>query len=639
MHPFKKPIIKHSMSEKKLNLLADFPAVSAQEWMDKITADLKGADFNKRLVWKTNEGFNVMPFYRAEDIENFPTTDVKPGGFPYVRGTKANNDWLVRQNIVVNDAREANKKALDILNKGVNSLGFKVDKHALSPEYIALLLNGINAECVELNFQTCVRKSAYLMDLLVDYFTAQKYDVLKLEGSVNFDPMNSMQLKGKKLAKDDVMEMAKNIVLSAARLPFYRVIGVNAVSHNNAGAFAAQELGYALAWGNEYLSSLTDRGVDTSLAAKKIKFNFGVGGNYFMEIAKFRAAKWLWALIVEAYQPACRRENCELTRNGLCYCSMKMRLHAETSSFNKTIFDAHVNMLRTQTEAMSASLGGVNSLTVLPFDASFKSGDEFSERIARNQQLLLKEESNFDKITDPAGGSYYIETLTKELAAQAWKIFLETEDRGGFFAAIQDGSVQADLKATADKRLRDVSSRREVLLGTNQFPNFNEIAGKKAAPAAGCGCNDGAATLPVVRAAQEFEALRFATEAATKRPVVFMLTIGNLAMRLARAQFSSNFFACAGYEIIDNLGFATVEEGVTAAREKNADIIVVCSSDEEYAEYGIQAITATKGREILVIAGAPACAEELKAAGVEHFINVKTNVLDALKGFNALLNI
>jgi methylmalonyl-CoA mutase len=627
------------MSEKKLNLLADFPAVSAQEWMDKITADLKGADFNKRLVWKTNEGFNVMPFYRAEDIENFPTTDVKPGGFPYVRGTKANNDWLVRQNIVVNDAREANKKALDILNKGVNSLGFKVDKHALSPEYIALLLNGINAECVELNFQTCVRKSAYLMDLLVDYFTAQKYDVLKLEGSVNFDPMNSMQLKGKKLAKDDVMEMAKNIVLSAARLPFYRVIGVNAVSHNNAGAFAAQELGYALAWGNEYLSSLTDRGVDTSLAAKKIKFNFGVGGNYFMEIAKFRAAKWLWALIVETYQPACRRENCELTRNGLCYCSMKMRLHAETSSFNKTIFDAHVNMLRTQTEAMSASLGGVNSLTVLPFDASFKSGDEFSERIARNQQLLLKEESNFDKITDPAGGSYYIETLTKELAAQAWKIFLETEDRGGFFAAIQDGSVQADLKATADKRLRDVSSRREVLLGTNQFPNFNEIAGKKAAPAAGCGCNDGAATLPVVRAAQEFEALRFATEAATKRPVVFMLTIGNLAMRLARAQFSSNFFACAGYEIIDNLGFATVEEGVAAARVKNADIIVVCSSDEEYAEYGIQAIHATKGKEILVIAGAPACAEELKAAGVEHFINVKTNVLDALKGFNALLNI
>lgn len=639
MQPFKKPIIKHSMSEKKLNLLADFPAVSAQEWMDKITADLKGADFNKRLVWKTNEGFNVMPFYRAEDIENLPTTDVKPGGFPYVRGTKANNDWFVRQNIVVTEVKEANKKALDILNKGVNSLGFKVDKNALSPDYIASLLEGINAECVELNFQTCVRKSGYLVELLVEYFTAKQYDVLKLEGSINFDPMNSMQLRGKKLAKDDVMEMAKNIVLSAARLPFYRVIGVNAVSHNNAGAFAAQELGYALAWGNEYLSSLTERGVDTSLAAKKIKFNFGVGGNYFMEIAKFRAAKWLWALIVEAYQPACRRDNCEFTRNGLCYCSMKMRLHAETSAFNKTIFDAHVNLLRTQTEAMSASLGGVNSLTVLPFDTAFKAGDEFSERIARNQQLLLKEESNFDKITDPAGGSYYIETLTKELAAQAWKLFLEIEDKGGFFAAIQDGSIQADLKATSDKRLKDVASRREVLLGTNQFPNFNEVAGQKVVQATGCGCNDGAETLPVVRAAQEFEALRFATEAASKRPTVFMLTIGNLAMRLARAQFSSNFFACAGYGIIDNLGFATVEEGIAAAREVKADIIVLCSSDDEYAEYGIQAINQTKGKEILVIAGAPACTDDLKAAGVEHFINVKTNVLDALKGFNTLLNI
>ena len=639
MHSFKKPIIKHSMSEKKLNLLADFPAVSTQEWKDKITADLKGADFNKRLVWKTNEGFNVMPFYRAEDIENFPTTEVQPGGFPYVRGTKTNNEWFVRQNIVVKDVKEANAKALDILNKGVNSLGFKVDKTAISPEFIAALLEGINAECVELNFQTCVRKSSYLMDLLINYYTEKQYDVLKLEGSINFDPMNSMQLRGKNLSKEEVMEMAKTIVLSAARLPFYRVIGVNAVSHNNAGAFAAQELGYALAWGNEYLSSLVEAGVDTALAAKKIKFNFGVGSNYFMEIAKFRAAKWLWALIVEAYQPACRRDNCELTQNGICFCAMKMRLHAETSEFNKTIYDSHVNLLRTQTEAMSASLGGVNSLTVLPFDIAYQQSNEISERIARNQQLLLKEESNFDKIIDPAGGSYYVETLTTELASQAWKLFLEIEDKGGFFAAIKDGTVQKAIKSTADNRLKNVASRREILLGTNQFPNFSEIAGKKVTPKADCGCNDGHTMLPNVRAAQEFESLRFATEAAARRPKVFMLTIGSLAMRLARAQFSSNLFACAGYEIVDNLGFKTVEEGVEAARKVEADIIVLCSSDDEYVEFGVQAINLTKGNEILVVAGAPACTDDLKAAGVEHFISVKTNVLEALKGFNSLLNI
>ena len=627
------------MSEKKINLLADFPAISTQEWMDKVTADLKGADFNKRLVWKTNEGFNVLPFYRAEDIEGFPTTNVKPGAFPYVRGTKTNNDWYVRQDLDVKDVKAANAKALSILNKGVNSLGFNLKKEEVSPEYIALLLEGINAECVELNFRICVSKSVYLLDLLFNYFTEKQYDILKLEGSVNFDPINKMMLKGKKFQQSTVIEMAKNTVISAARLPFYRVIGVNAISLSNAGAYAAQELGYALAWGNEYLSSLVEAGVDTSLAAKKIKFNFGTGSNYFMEIAKFRAAKWLWALIVEAYQPVCRRENCELTRNGICYCATKMRLHAETSGFNKTIFDAHVNMLRTQTEAMSASLGGVNSLTVLPFDSTFRSSDEFSERIARNQQLLLKEESNFDKVIDPAGGSYYIETLTKELASQAWKIFLSVEEEGGFFRAIENGSVQKAVSETATNRLKQVASRREILLGTNQFPNFNEVAGQKKAEKEGCGCNEGFGTLPAVRAAQEFEDLRFATEAAVKRPKVFMLTIGNLAMRLARAQFSSNFFACAGYEIVDNLGFSTVEEGVIAARKAGADIIVLCSSDDEYANYGIKAAGLIQNSEILVIAGAPACADELKAAGVEHFINVKTNVLESLRNFNSLLKI
>ena len=290
-------------------------------------------------------------------------------------------------------------------------------------------------------------------------------------------------------------------------------------------------------------------------------------------------------------------------------------------------------MLRTQTEAMSASLGGVDSMTVLPFDSVYQKPDEFSERIARNQQLLLKEESHFDKVADPAAGSYYIETLTYSIAEQAWKLFLEIEEKGGFFAEVQNGNVQADLKATADKRLKNVSSRREVLLGTNQFPNFSEISGKKPVEKPEREEN----TLEFVRAAEEFEALRFATEAAAKRPKVFMLTIGNLAMRLARAQFSSNFFACAGYEIIDNLGFESVQEGVEAARKADADIIVLCSSDEEYSDFAPQAYELTKEKEILVVAGAPASMDELKAQGIEHFIHVRTNVLEALQGFNSLL--
>ena len=630
------------MAEKKMNLLADFPAISTQEWLDKVTADLKGADFNKKLVWKTNEGFDVMPFYRAEDIQGLKTTEVVPGKFPFVRGTKADNNWFVRQDIVVEDAKAANAKALDILNKGITSLGFKLNKKDLSPAYIETLLEGITADCVELNFSVCTRRSAELATILTGYFKAKAYDVTKLQGSINWDGMNAMLLRGKDFEKEELVSLAKATFEAALGLPFYRVLGVNATTLSNAGAFVAQELGYALAWGNEYLSSLVDAGCETSLVAKKIKFNFGVGGNYFMEIAKFRAAKLLWAQIVDAYQGKCLRPDCPETVNGICKCAAKMRIHAQTSEFNKTIFDANVNMLRTQTEAMSATLGGVNSLTVLPYDSTYKKGDEFSERIARNQQLLLKEESHFDKVADPAAGSYYIETLTNNIAAQAWKLFLEIEDNGGFFAAVKAGTVQKAVKATATNRLKSVSSRREVLLGTNQFPNFNEAAAAKVEfkNEAGCGCDHtGVEKLVAVRAAEEFEALRFATEAAAKRPKAFMLTIGSLAMRLARAQFSCNFFACAGYEVVDNLGFKTVEEGVAAAQAAGADIIVLCSSDDEYAELAPAAYKAIDGKQLFVVAGAPACTDDLKAIGIEHFINVKTNVLETLKQFNQLLSI
>lgn len=628
------------MAEKKMNLLADFPSVSTQEWMDKITADLKGADFNKKLVWKTNEGFNVMPFYRADDIEAIQTKDTVPGAFPYVRSTKADNEWFVRQDITVESAEAANAKALDVLNKGVNSLGFILKKEDLSAAYIETLLKNIAADCVELNFRICINASAKLAAILTDYFKSKEYDVKKLHGSIGFDPINRMMLAGKDLTKEEIVEKTKAVIEAAIGLPFYRVVAVNAVTLSNAGAFVAQELGYALAWGNEYLSSLIEAGVDKSLAAKKIKFNFGVGGNYFMEIAKFRASRLLWAKIVDAYQPECRIPDCKNTVNGICKCAAKMRIHAETTVFNKTIFDANVNMLRTQTEAMSASLGGVNSLTVLPYDVTYKASDEFSERIARNQQLLLKEESHFDKVVDPAAGSYYLETLTGNIADQAWKLFLEVEDKGGFYAAVKAGSVQQAVKATAAARLKAVSSRREILLGTNQFPNFTEVAAAKVEKeeVADCGCDhSGVEKLLPVRAASEFEALRFATEKAAKRPKAFMLTIGNLAMRLARAQFSCNFFACAGYEVVDNLGFKTVEEGVDAALKAGADIIVLCSSDDEYAELAPAAFEASKGKALFVVAGAPACTDDLKAIGVEYFINVKSNVLDTLKNFNSLI--
>ena len=224
-----------------------------------------------------------------------------------------------------------------------------------------------------------------------------------------------------------------------------------------------------------------------------------------------------------------------------------------------------------------------------PFDTPYKTPDAFSERIARNQQFLLKEESHMDKVVDPAGGSYYVEELTVAIAKEAWKLFLATEEEGGFFACTGEGKVQKAVNASCEKRHTDVARRKEILLGTNQYPNINEKAAGKIETSGckchcGCGHEDGPNALINKRAATDFEALRLETEAAAKRPKVFMLTIGNLAMRLARAQFSTNFFGCAGYEIIDNLGFNTVEEGVDAALAKDADVVVICSSDDEYAE-------------------------------------------------------
>lgn len=618
------------MADSKETLFSDFPAVSTQEWMDKITVDLKGADYEKRLVWKTNEGFKVKPFYRQEDLEGLKTTEGLPGQFPYLRGNKKNdNTWFIRQDIQVDNPEEANAKALDLLNKGIDSLGFKIKGKDVSEEFIHTLLKDICCECIELNFKTCQRQTVKLARFVTQYFKEKGYAPEKLQGSFNFDPIGKMLKKGKD--RSELIPTAKELIEILTPYPSLRCIAVNSLQLNNAGAYIYQELGYALAWGNQYLACMTEAGVPVDTAAQKIKFNFGISSNYFMEIAKFRAARLLWAQIVNEYKPSC-----------LCAC--QMIAHAETSHFNLTLFDAHVNLLRTQTEAMSAALAGVDSMTVTPFDQAYESPNEFSERIARNQQLLLKEEAHLNRIVDPAAGSYYIENLTVSIAKQAWELFLQVEEEGGMTEAVKAGRIQEAVNGSNKARHEAVSKRKEILLGTNQYPNFTELAGEKSPLTSACCCGNENeesdtefAALNTDRAASEFEALRLQTEHSGKRPKAFMLTIGNLAMRQARAQFSCNFLACAGYEVIDNLGFPSVEEGVKAAINAQADIIVLCSSDDEYAEYAIPAFQEVNGRALFIVAGAPACMDDLKAAGIENFIHVRCNVLETLREYNKKL--
>ena len=390
-------------------------------------------------------------------------------------------------------------------------------------------------------------------------------------------------------------------------MPQYKCIIVNSVKLNNAGAYIYQELGYALAWGAEYLNLLIEAGIEATEAAKRIKFNMGVSDNYFMEIAKFRAARLLWAQIVKQYEPKCD-------------CACQMHVCAYTSEYNQTLFDSYVNLLRSQTETMSAAIANVDSIVVTPFDKPYEIPTDFAERIARNQQLLLKEEAHFDKLVDVSGGSYTIEHLTDAIAKEGWKLFLAVEEAGGFLTETLNGNIQNAVNASNDKRHSDAAKRKEFILGTNQFPNFTEKSEGKTPVSCACYCSTAAdeTELPKLnnkRLASEFETLRLATEKAPKQPVA------------------------AGYKVIDNLGFKTVEEGVDAALAADADIVVICSSDDEYAEYAIPAFKYLDNRAIYVVAGAPACTDDLKAAGIENFIHIRSNQLETLKDYNVKLGI
>jgi len=630
-------MIENNPFEEQRRLFDEFPPVSTQDWEKVILDDLKGADYERKLVWKTMEGFDVRPYYRAEDLEKISYLSIFPGDFPFVRsGRKKENNWFIRQDIEVKDIKDANKKALDILMKGIDSLGWILDP-AKKPQIdeIERLMENIYAQIVEVNF-ICGEQAPEVIDIYLKLVKKYNRDLARIHGSVDFDPIGNLILTGGFYqSQENDFTGCANIVKASGHVPHFRTLAVKAFLFKNAGSSIVEELAFGLAYANEYLQRVVEKGISIDDAAPNIKFHFGIGSNYFMEIAKIRAARLLWAKIVNAYGPS----DAELTRT---------HIHSITSDWNKTLYDPYVNMLRTTTEAMSAILGGTNSLTIRPFDAVFRQPNDFSERIARNQQLLLKEESYFDKIVDPAAGSYYIEKLTDSIAENAWNLFLEVMDKGGFVEAFKAGFVQEKISITAKNRDAALANRREILVGANQYPNFTEYLENEVHPdvldsKVAKSENPVAEPLKIYRGSQAFEKLRAATDKfalTNKRPSVFMLTYGSLSMRRARSQFSGNFFGCAGYKIIDNNGFKTVDEGVDAALKSSAEIVVVCAADEDYPVIAPEILQKTGGKAIIVIAGYPKdTVEELKSKGLKHFIHIKSNVLETLHEFSQMLGI
>lgn len=613
---------------EKERLFQEFGATTTEEWKEKIITDLKGADYDRKLVWRTNNGFAMKPFYRDEDLDDISYLNSFPGNFPFTRGNNTKgNSWKVNQLIEVDNIDEANKKALEIRLKGVDSLAFNF-KNGFRPkeDEIEALLYNIRLDLMEVNFR--VDNSTEVVDIIEKLARKYNRNLEDIKGSVFCDPLSEISLEGKSNI-DKELEFA-SLLKSFEKVKFlsnFHCLTIDGSIFHNSGSSTVSEMAFTLSMAVEYLNYLTGKGLDIDEISKHIRFNFASGSSYFMEIAKIRALRFLWAKIINEYG---------ISNSD----SAKMHIHAVSSSLNKTVYDPYVNMLRTTTETMSAALGGVDSITVLPFDFAAGKSSELGSRIARNQQLLLKGESHFDKVNDPAAGSYYIENLTDQLIENTWNLFLEVEDKGGYLKAFESGFITERIKEEAAKMKSDIALRKKTVLGTNQYANtlehITDLAENDLNPG-------NQLALKPVRGAMAFENLRFITDKYSEnasRPKVWMFTYGNLTMRKARAQFAANFFGCAGFETIDNLGFKTVEAGIKAAKEAKADIIVLCSSDDEYTELAIPAFNALKDEYIVVVAGYPKDSiEELKSAGIENFVHVKTNVLDELRRYQKELGI
>ena len=619
------------MANKKEKLFAEFPPVSTEQWEAAITADLKGADYEKKLVWRTAEGFNVRPYYRAENLDGIRYLGAGCGEFPYVRGTKKDNNWQLVQTIEVGCPKEANAQATLLLTKGVESIGFAIGDKEFTAADLDTLLSGIPVKNTELVFSGCAAKK--VAGLFIDKMDKEGVDPETVKADFVLDPIvKKLTLKGTLACKNGQCKSFENLaslITKGARYKRVRFVNVSGEIFHNSGSTIVQELAFTLAAGHEYVVKLMEQGLSVDQAAPTLRFSMAISSNYFMEIAKFRAARMLWANIIAPYNPS----------RG---CASKMKVHAVTSKWNMTVYDPYVNMLRGTTEAMSAAVSGVHSIEVLPFDTPYEKPTDFSARIARNVQLLLKEESHFNQVCDAAGGSYYIENLTDSIAEQAWNLFKQVEEKGGYIAAFEAGFIQDQVEASAARKNTNIATRRETLLGTNQFPNFNEVAddaitedvvtGKSACK---CKCAaeaaDGVRPLKPYRGAMAFEQMRLKVDRSDKQPKAFMLTCGALAFARARAQFSCNFFACAGIRVQDNTYFKSVEAGVKAALEAKADIVVICAADDDYAALAPEAFKLLDGKAIFVVAGAPACKEELEAQGITNFISVRNNVLETLQ--------
>lgn len=597
------------------DLFAAFPPVPTEAWEAQIARDLKGADYARKLIWQPSEGFAVRPYYRAADRNQLPHLQSKEA-LATLRRHRRNNPWQIRQDFPSHDPAAANAYARVALDQGAEALGFVLERAETSN--LKLLLTGLDLSTTPIHLVATAHPKAVL-DAWLAATDALGFAPHGLRGTLTVDLLAQGVRTESWPAEDELGALAEMLARGYADAPGLELLAVDAQPYHEAGGTAVHELAFALAAASEYLATLQELGLTLGQMLRQMHTVFPVGASYFLHLAKLRAWRLLYARLAEAYAP-------DAEELAPAY------VQAVTSGWNQTLYDPYVNVLRGTTEAAAAVLGGCDVLVVRPHTTPAGTPEADAYRLARNTQLILRHECGFDAVADPAAGSYYIEQLTHELGQAAWTLFQEVEAQGGYLAAARSGFLQQQLADARAAQEEAIAHRKHVFVGTNQYPNPEERRRAEAPPHA-----------DAHRGATPFEHLRLRTEQHTHTPTVLLLPFGHRALRAARATFARNFFGCAGYAIEELPGFDTQEDAIAAAEAHAAEIVVLCSSDPDYAAWAAPLCAAWQRRTpppLLLVAGYPQeHLDALRTAGIDDFIHLRTPLLETLEAYHERLGI
>ncbi|WP_207435655.1 methylmalonyl-CoA mutase subunit beta [Sabulibacter ruber] len=583
-------------------LFPEFGPVTAEQWLAKIKQDLKGGDLAD-LHWQSYEEITVAPFYTKDQVPQSKTINTTPGQFPYLRTAKKDkNNWVNLQPIFSSGkGHEAVNKAVQSLTRGADGIHFIMENgHDFDADY---LIQQIDLTKVPVSYTVSTEAANFLHHLTTGLYR-KRLSFAALNGFLKCSPILSSESY-----KQLDMEHAFHLLEQTLEAPNFYALTINGSHFSNKGATLVQELAFTLAIAVCYTNSLTEQGLPPESIFRNMQFHLTAGTNYFFEIAKFRAARLLWAKVVEAYEVPVE-------------VASALRIHASTSRWHQTTLDPHTNLLRHTTEMMSAIIGGVNSVEVEPFDSTFRQANEFSERIARNIPIILKEEAYLEQAIDPAAGSYYLEYLTRQIALKAWALFQDIESRGGFIPASNAGYIQDILKDTSNQKFKDIASGKEVLVGTNKFPNPNEQLDYDPEQLIQSRQFDN------TRGAYSYEVMRLATELhfrkKKRRPHALVVHMGNALQEHIHASFAREFFTCSGFTT-QVVKFNSVPEALNGVKSLDVQVIVMAAPEKQFHDFAEAFARGMRAQHrqgpSLILADDPMqLKEELQANGFDEFL-------------------